>query len=164
MRYVVMVSHGQFANGLKDALMMLAGQREDVIASGLENGKSADEFAQDFEKTIDFINQDDEIILLGDLIGGSPLTTAMNVIHEKNMDEICPMASTTKIMTAIVVIENSNLNDIVTVSKKAAKTSGSRLGLKPGDKIKLLDLLYGLLLPSGNDAAYALAEHTRWFF
>ena len=46
-----MVSHGQFANGLKDALMMLAGQREDVIASGLENGKSADEFAQDFEKT-----------------------------------------------------------------------------------------------------------------
>ena len=80
------------------------------------------------------------------------------------MDEICPMASTTKIMTAIVVIENSNLNDIVTVSKKAAKTGGSRLGLKTGDKIKLLDLLYGLLLPSGNDAAYALAEHTRWFF
>lgn len=86
------------------------------------------------------------------------------VLYEKNMDEICPMASTTKIMTAIVVIENSNLNDIVTVSKKAAKTSGSRLGLKTGDKIKLLDLLYGLLLPSGNDAAYALAEHTRWFF
>ena len=86
------------------------------------------------------------------------------VLYEKNMNEICPMASTTKIMTAIVVIENSNLNDIVTVSKKAAKTSGSRLGLKTGDKIKLLDLLYGLLLPSGNDAAYALAEHTRWFF
>lgn len=106
MRYVVMVSHGQFANGLKDALMMLAGQREDVIASGLENGKSADEFAQDFEKTIDFINQDDEIILLGDLIGGSPLTTAMNVIHEKNMDEHCiiiggmnlPLALTTVLM------------------------------------------------------------------
>ena len=106
MRYVVMVSHGQFANGLKDALMMLAGQREDVIASGLENGKSADEFAQDFEKTIDFINQDDEIILLGDLIGGSPLTTAMNVIHEKNMDDHCiiiggmnlPLALTTVLM------------------------------------------------------------------
>ena len=106
MKYVVMVSHGQFANGLKDALMMLAGQREDVIASGLENGESADEFAQDFEKTIDFINQDDEIILLGDLIGGSPLTTAMNVIHEKNMDEHCiiiggmnlPLALTTVLM------------------------------------------------------------------
>ena len=106
MRYVVMVSHGQFANGLKDALMMLAGQREDVIASGLENGKSADEFAQDFEKTIDFINQDDEIILLGDLIGGSPLTTAMNVIAEKGLSEHCttiggmnlPLALTTVLM------------------------------------------------------------------
>lgn len=86
------------------------------------------------------------------------------ILYEKNGNKQTPMASTTKIMTAIVVIENSNLNDIVTVSKKAAKTGGSRLGLKTGDKIKLLDLLYGLLLPSGNDAAYALAEHTRWFF
>ena len=87
MKYVVMVSHGQFANGLKDALFMLAGQREDVISSGLENGKSADEFAEEFKKSIDCIKQDDEIILLGDLIGGSPLTTAMNVIHEKQMDD-----------------------------------------------------------------------------
>lgn len=86
------------------------------------------------------------------------------ILYEKNGNKQTPMASTTKIMTAIVVIENSNSNDIVTVSKKAAKTGGSRLGLKTGDKIKLLDLLYGLLLPSGNDAAYALAEHTRWFF
>ena len=61
------------------------------------------------------------------------------------------MASTTKIMTAIIVLENSNLNNIVEVSKKAANTGGSRLGLKTGDKITIRDLLYGLLLCSGND-------------
>ena len=69
------------------------------------------------------------------------------------------MASTTKIMTALVVIEHCNLSDIVEVSKKSASTSGSRLGLKTGDKITVYDLLYGLMMRSGNDAAVALAEH-----
>lgn len=62
-------------------------------------------------------------------------------------------------MTAIIVIEKSNLEDIVTVSKKAASTGGSRLGLHTDDKISVLNLLYGLLLCSGNDAAVALAEY-----
>jgi len=69
------------------------------------------------------------------------------------------MASTTKIMTAIIVLENSNLDDVVTISSKAAGTSGSRLGLKTNDKISVRDLLYGLMLCSGNDAAFALAEY-----
>ena len=69
------------------------------------------------------------------------------------------MASTTKIMTATIVIENANLNDEVTISSKAGGTGGSRLGLKSGDKITVYDLLYGLMLRSGNDAAVALAEH-----
>ena len=69
------------------------------------------------------------------------------------------MASTTKIMTATVVLENSKLTDIVEVSKKSAGIGGSRLGLKSKDKITVNDLLYGLMLCSGNDAAVALAEH-----
>ena len=69
------------------------------------------------------------------------------------------MASTTKIMTCIVVLENANLNDEVSVSSKAAGTGGSRLGLKKDNKITINDLLYGLMLRSGNDAAVALAEH-----
>ena len=81
------------------------------------------------------------------------------ILYEKNGLKQVPMASTTKIMTAIVVLENSNLNDIVTISKKAAGTGGSRLGLKINDKITVHDLLYGLMLKSGNDAAVALAEH-----
>lgn len=63
------------------------------------------------------------------------------------------MASTTKIMTAIVIIENYNLNETVTISKKAGNTGGSRLGLKAGDKITVNDLLYGLMLRSGNDGS-----------
>ena len=85
--------------------------------------------------------------------------TSGTVLYGKNEHEKRKMASTTKIMTAIVVIENSNLDDIVTVSSKAAGTGGSRLGLKTNDTISIRDLLYGLLLCSGNDAAVALAEH-----
>lgn len=80
------------------------------------------------------------------------------VLYEKNGHRKAKMASTTKIMTCLVVLENANLNDIVTVSKKAAGTGGSRLGLKTNDKISINDLLMGLMLESGNDAAIALAE------
>ena len=68
------------------------------------------------------------------------------------------MASTTKIMTAIVTLENCDLTQTVTISKKSAGTGGSRLGLKADDKITMNDLLYGLMLKSGNDAAVAIAE------
>lgn len=81
------------------------------------------------------------------------------IIWGKNEHDKRAMASTTKIMTAIVVLENSNLSDIVTISKKAAGTGGSRLKINTTDKITVNDLLYGLMLRSGNDCAVALAEH-----
>ena len=81
------------------------------------------------------------------------------IIWGKNENKKSAMASTTKIMTCIVVIENANLNAEVKVSAKAAGTGGSRLGLKKDDKITIKDLLYGLMLRSGNDAAVALAEY-----
>lgn len=82
------------------------------------------------------------------------------ILYGKKEFEKCKMASTTKIMTAIIVIENSNLDDIVIVSQKSAKTGGSRLGLSKNDKVSVKHLLYGLMMKSGNDAAVALAEHT----
>lgn len=85
MKYVILVSHGDFAEGLAQALSMLAGKREDVLAVGLKDGKTADEFAKVFDETISHITCEDEIVLLGDLIGGSPLTTAMNVITDKGL-------------------------------------------------------------------------------
>jgi D-alanyl-D-alanine carboxypeptidase (penicillin-binding protein 5/6) len=82
-----------------------------------------------------------------------------SILFGKNENQKRKMASTTKIMTAIIVLERCNLDDIVIVSSKAAGTGGSRLGLHTNDKISVRDLLYGLLLCSGNDAAVALAEY-----
>lgn len=82
-----------------------------------------------------------------------------SMIIGKNEDVKSAMASTTKIMTTIVILEKSDLDETVTVSAKAGGTGGSRLGLKRGDKASVKDLLYGLMLRSGNDAAVALAEH-----
>lgn len=81
------------------------------------------------------------------------------VLYEKNAHQQYSMASTTKIMTALVALEKGNMEDTVTVSANAAGTEGSSIYLKAGEKIKLGDLLYGLMLESGNDAAIAVAEH-----
>lgn len=86
-----------------------------------------------------------------------------NILYGKKENEKCKMASTTKIMTALIVIETSSLDGIVTVSKSAANIGGSRLGLSTNDKISVHDLLYGLLLCSGNDAAIALSEYVARF-
>lgn len=84
--------------------------------------------------------------------------TSKTVIWGKDEAKEVPMASTTKIMTAIVMLENvSNLKEEIIVCKKAAGIGGSRLGLKTNDKITYEDLLYGLLLCSGNDAATQIA-------
>ena len=71
------------------------------------------------------------------------------ILFGKKENERCKMASTTKIMTAIVVLEKvENLNEIVVASGKAGGTGGSRLGLHKDDKISVNDLLYGLMLCS----------------
>lgn len=80
------------------------------------------------------------------------------ILFEKNIYEKVPMASTTKIMTCILIIENCQLDSNVCVSSNAASTIGSRLGLSTNDQITVKDLLYGLMLCSGNDSAVCLAE------
>ncbi len=81
------------------------------------------------------------------------------VLYSKNMNEKLGMASTTKIMTALVALEKGNTEEVVTVSEHAANVEGSSMYLKTGEKITLGNLLYGLMLQSGNDAATAIAEH-----
>lgn len=87
MKYVVLVSHGTFAPGLKSVLAMLAGgERDDVISVGLEDGMSADQFAEKFKTAIEVVKDDDEIILLGDIVGGSPMTNAIAQISERDLE------------------------------------------------------------------------------
>ena len=81
------------------------------------------------------------------------------VLYEKRCRVRRPPASTSKMMTAILAIEHGDLKDTVRVSKRASNTPFSSLNLKPGEKLSLEDLLYGLLLRSANDAAVCIAEH-----
>lgn len=80
------------------------------------------------------------------------------VLYEQNADRKMLIASTTKIMTALVAIENDTLSDVVTV-KRSHMAEGSSMYLKEGERLTLETLLYGLLLCSGNDAALAIADH-----
>ena len=81
------------------------------------------------------------------------------VIHAKNIDEKHLIASTTKILTALVVLNNASIDEVVTVGNEILEAYGSAIYIKPGEKLTVLDLLYGLMLRSGNDAAIALAVY-----
>jgi D-alanyl-D-alanine carboxypeptidase (penicillin-binding protein 5/6) len=93
-----------------------------------------------------------ESVVLADIDSGQ-------VLLAQRPDLRRPIASTTKIMTALLVLEAVRPNDVVTASAHAASQTGAVLGLKPGEKITVRNLLYALLLQSANDAAVALAEH-----
>ncbi len=80
MRYLLLVSHGTFAPGLHSVLDMLAGKREDILSCSLRDGEGADEYVAELERTIAPVTEDDELIVLGDIIGGSPLTNALNTL------------------------------------------------------------------------------------
>lgn len=107
--------------------------------------------------TVDVFNEDEPAInarsaIVMDFQSG-------RVLYEKNAYIKRPMASTTKVMTAIVALENANMEDIVTVSRRAALVQGSTINLTTGEQLTMRELMYGLLMRSGNDAAVAIAEH-----
>ncbi len=81
------------------------------------------------------------------------------VLYAKNAEEKLPMASTTKIMTALLALEKGDLEEVVTIGANAQGVEGSSMYLKVGETLTLRELLYGLMLSSGNDAAVAIAEH-----
>lgn len=81
------------------------------------------------------------------------------ILYEKDGNKKLPMASTTKIMTCIIVLENSKGDEVVTVSSNAAKQPDVQLNANSGDQYYVKDLLYALMLESYNDVAVALAEH-----
>ena len=86
MRYLILVSHGTFAPGLHNALGMMAGSdREDICSTSLLDGMDVDTFRANFAELVGDITAEDEIILTADIIGGSPLTTALDVLTEKGL-------------------------------------------------------------------------------
>lgn len=81
------------------------------------------------------------------------------VLYEKNAYEKSPMASLTKMMTAILLVENCQMDEEIEVPAEATWLGGSEVGLKKGDMVTARSLLYGMMLPSGNDAAYTVGLH-----
>lgn len=121
----------------------------------------------------------EEIVLPEDPVDGPPEVSAKawaladaetgEILAGKHMDVVRPMASMTKVMTAWMILELAAenpdlLKEEVLISENADNTSGSSAGVRAGERILAGDLLYGLLLPSGNDAAVALAEHFGGYF
>lgn len=88
MRYLILVSHGTFAPGLHNAVGMMAGaDREDIHSTSLLDGMDVDTYRTKFAELVADITAEDEILLFADIIGGSPLTTAMEVLTEKGLAE-----------------------------------------------------------------------------
>jgi len=81
------------------------------------------------------------------------------ILFEKNGNARKQIASITKLMTAIIILEENSLGEVATVSSKASRKEGSQMFLRLGEEITIQDLLYGLLIQSANDAAETLAEH-----
>lgn len=100
----------------------------------------------------DFLNLDSQAAVVIDFDTG-------RVLYDKNSNEKRPMASLTKIMTSIMLVENCDLDELIEVPQAATYIGGSTVGLKKGDKVTARSLLYGMLLPSGNDCAYTVGIH-----
>lgn len=85
MKYLLIVSHGTMAPGVKSVLTMLLGPRDNVLAYSMEDGVGADAFVEGLKKTLEPVGPDDSLVVLGDIIGGSPLTNTLNTITEKGL-------------------------------------------------------------------------------
>ncbi|MFD3157612.1 D-alanyl-D-alanine carboxypeptidase family protein [Haloimpatiens sp. FM7330] len=85
--------------------------------------------------------------------------TTGQILYSKNADTAYPPASTTKIMTALLTLENCSLDEEVVIGKNPPRADGSKIYIYEGEKLTVKQLLYGLLLSSANDCAEALAEH-----
>lgn len=85
MNYVILITHGKFAEGLHDTLKMFVGDREDVLSIGLKQGEDVASLASRINELCESFNENDQFIVLGDMIGGSPLTTLMDCFGKHDL-------------------------------------------------------------------------------
>ena len=85
-------------------------------------------------------------------------TDTRRILYSKNINDQRSVASISKIMTAVLAIESGKLDEIVTIGDEIDKSYGSGIYIEKGEKLTLRDLVYGLMLRSGNDASYAIAN------
>ena len=112
MKYVIMVSHGEFAPGLHSAVKMMTGNRDDVLSTSLKEDMSADEFAANFKALVEPLKDDDSVILLADILSGSPFTNALAVLDEKGlMPNTIVIAGMNMPLAITAVLMKDNIDD-----------------------------------------------------
>ena len=128
MRYLILVSHGTFAPGLHNALGMMAGSdREDIRSTSLLDGMDVDTFRANFTELVGDITAEDEIILTADIIGGSPLTNAVEILTEKGLLEHTVAIGGMNlplVLTAVFADEDESLQD---VAREAMEESAQQI-------------------------------------
>lgn len=125
MKYILLVSHGLFAPGLHSALNMLAGEnREDILSVSLENGMSSEIYADNVRKAVSVISKNDEIILFADLVGGSPLTIAANILAETGLIRNTTMIGGMNfplVINAAMLKDSMDIHDLKAMMMQEAK-------------------------------------------
>ncbi|WP_312426850.1 PTS sugar transporter subunit IIA [Lacrimispora sp.] len=112
MKYVMLVSHGELAGGMHSVIKMLAGEREDVLSTSLTSDMGAEQYAENVSRLIGGISSEDQIILFADIVGGSPLTGAMNVLDKKGLlDQTVIFGGMNLSMVLTVVMSQDGIPD-----------------------------------------------------
>lgn len=132
MRYLVLVSHGTLAQGVHSVLKMLMGEREDVKSTSLQDGMGADEYIANLKELLGTVTPSDEVLLLGDIVGGSPLTNALNVLSELGLlprtvalgGMNLPMA-----MTALMGLQTQDMSELAESMVSEARSGARRIAI-----------------------------------
>lgn len=142
MRYLLIVSHGEFSAGLHDTFEMLMGKREDVLHVGLKNGMGVPELKEQLLKVIAPIKPEDEILVVADIIGGSPLTTTMEILAEEfDLSRVRAVGGMNLPMTmAAIECEDDPIDDAVEAMVATAAEQIAPFKLDLGDDDEEEDL------------------------
>lgn len=111
MRYIILVSHGEYAYGLHSAIHMMTGKRQDVISVGLLEDMTADQFCELFIEKTEKIGPNDEVILLADLASGSPYKHATKVLEKKRVQKQIVLAGVNMPMALKAILSKDNILD-----------------------------------------------------
>lgn len=118
MRYVILVSHGEFAKGLYSGVQMMTGNRDDVLVDGLMDGSNADEYNDEFRELVKDIQPDDSVILIADIRGGSPCINARNILKENGIKDLLVLAGANLPMAVTAVLMKDRVENLQELKDK----------------------------------------------
>ena len=136
MRYLLFISHGGFADGLTEALGMMVGQREDVVKVAFRDGMGLPEFKEHVRQAIAPMTHEDEIIVMADLVSGSPLATTMDALSEQADLSKVRVVAGMNLPMALTAVENEeeSLEDTVAAMMEVAKEQVTPFNLDTGSE------------------------------